>query len=69
MKKIAWIFVFVLLIIGSAMADGIRLKNRDLEVSKNRSKAVTNVLFLMQEEDGGDCLAEYGQRESGHGLR
>lgn len=57
MKKIAWIFVFVLLIIGSAMADGIRLKNRDLEVSKNRSKAVTNVLFLMQEEDRTQMVA------------
>lgn len=57
MKKIAWIFVFVLLIIGSAMADGIRLKNRDLEVSKNRNKAVTNVLFLMQEEDRTQMVA------------
>ena len=57
MKKIAWICVFVLLIIGSAMADGIRLKNRDLEVSKNRNKAVTNVLFLMQEEDRTQMVA------------
>ena len=57
MKKIAWIFVFVLLIIGSAMADGIRLKNRDLDISKNRNKAVTNVLFLMQEEDRTQMVA------------
>ncbi|MBQ9007890.1 MAG: LCP family protein [Clostridia bacterium] len=50
-KRIACIFVLMLVMAVAGLADGIRLKSRDLDLSKNRDRAVTNILALMQEGD------------------
>ncbi|MBQ8092131.1 MAG: LCP family protein [Clostridia bacterium] len=53
MKKNVFLWtVFLLLVLAcSGLTDGISVKARDIEASKTRDKAVTNILIMLQEED------------------
>ena len=56
-KRIAGVLLMILLMTSVGLADGIRLKSRDLDLSKNRDRAVTNILVMMQEGDRTQMMA------------